>query len=215
MPDLNITVEGARAIPFAVAPTLEFGLRVVNADPSEGIHTIVLRCQIQIEVTRRRYSGPDQERLRDLFGEPERWGQTLRSMLWTHAAAVVPAFMGSTSVQLHVPCTFDFNVAATKYFNGLSEGEIPLCLMFSGTVFYENQAGNVQVAPVSWAKETRFRLPLSIWKEMMELYYPGSAWMCLRRDVFEQLQEYKVRHGIPTWEEALERILARSEMARA
>jgi hypothetical protein len=215
MPDLNITVEGARAIPFAVAPTLEFGLRVVNADPNEGIHTVVLRCQIQIEVTRRRYSGPDQERLRDLFGEPERWGQTLRSMLWTHASAVVPAFMGSTSVQLHVPCTFDFNVAATKYFNGLSEGEIPLCLMFSGTVFYENQAGAVQVAPISWAKETRFRLPLNIWKEMMELYYPGSAWMCLRRDVFEQLQDYKVRHGIPTWEEALERLLAQSEMARA
>jgi hypothetical protein len=215
MPDLAITVDDASALPFAVAPTIAFGLRVVNANPVESIHTVVLRCQIQIEVTRRRYSGPDQERLRDLFGEPERWGQTLRSLLWTHASAVVPAFTGSTSFQLQVPCTFDFNVAATKYFGGLADGEIPLCLMFSGTVFYEDQAGAMQVAPISWDKETRFRLPLKIWKEMMELYYPGSTWMCLRRDVFEQLQDYKVRHGIPTWEEAVERILAEAELARA
>jgi hypothetical protein len=214
MPDLQVTVEGVSAVPFAVAPTLAFALRVVNADPLEAIHTVVLRSQIQIEVTRRRYSGPDQERLRDLFGEPERWGQTLRGMLWTHANTVVSPFKGSTSVQMQVPCTFDFNIAATKYFNGLADGEIPLCLMFSGTVFYENQAGDVQVAPISWDKETRFRLPLSIWKAMMDLYYPGSAWVCLRRDVFEKLQEYKVRHGMPTFEEAIEAIMAESELAR-
>jgi hypothetical protein len=214
MPDLNITVEEASAVPYAVSPTLSFLLRVVNANPLETIHTVVLRCQIQIEVARRSYNGSDQARLRDLFGEPERWGQTLRSMLWTHASTVLPSFRGSTSALLQVPCTFDFNVAATKYFNGLTDGEIPLCLMFSGTVFYEDQAGAVQVAPISWAKEARFRLPLHIWKEMMDLYYPGSAWMCLRRDVFERLHDYKVQHGIPTWEEAIEAILAQSEMVR-
>jgi Family of unknown function (DUF6084) len=215
MPDLTITAKDVSAVPFAVSPTLAFELSIANRDPAETIHTVVLRCQLQIEVTRRRYSGPDQERLRDLFGEPERWGQTLRSMLWTHASAVVSSFRESTTVQLQVPCTFDFNVAATKYFAGLTDGEIPLCLMFSGTVFYENPAGEFQVAPISWDKEARFRLPLKIWKEMMELYYPGSAWLCLRRDVFEQLQEYKVRQGIPTWEEAIQAILAQSEAIRA
>jgi len=214
MPDLTITVDGASAVPFAVSPTLAFALRVRNADPTEAIHTVVLRCQIQLEVTRRRYTGADQERLRDLFGESERWGQTLRSMLWTHASAVIPPFTESASVQLHVPCTFDFNVAATKYFAGLEDGEIPICLMFSGTVFYENKLGAVQVAPISWDKETRFRFPLKIWTEMMDLYYPGSAWLCLRRDVFAQLQDYKVRNGIPTWEEAIEKVLAQSAMAQ-
>ncbi len=214
MPDLNVTVEEVSAVPFAVAPTLAFGLRVVNTDSLEAIHTVVLRCQIQIEVMRRRYSGPDQERLRDLFGEPERWGQTLRSMLWTQASTVVPAFTGCTSVLLQVPCTFDFNIAATKYFNGLADGEIPLCLMFSGTVFYESQTGAVQVAPISWEKETRFRLAVRVWKEMMDLYYPGSAWLSLRRDVFEKLHEYKVKHGIPTFEEAIERILTQPEMVQ-
>src|ERR1700722_12274313 len=114
MPDLNISVEKAVAVPYAVSPTLVFELRVANADPQEQIHTVVLRCQIQVEVARRRYSATDQAGLLDLFGEPQRWGQTLRTMLWTHANTVVSAFQGNTTVQLQVPCTFDFNVAATK-----------------------------------------------------------------------------------------------------
>lgn len=215
MPDLTITVERALAVPFAIAPTIAFDLRVENSDPSETVHTAVLRCQLQIEVTRRRYSAADQEKLYDLFGAPERWGQTLRSMLWTHASIVVASFQSKTSVSMPIPCSFDFNVAATKYFAGLSEGEIPLCLMFSGTVFYADPSGTLQVAPVSWEKEARFRLPVVTWKEMMDLYYPNSAWLSLRKDVFEQLYRYKMQHGIPTWEETIERILSGAGPATA
>jgi hypothetical protein len=210
MPDLAISVEKVEVVPFAAAPTLAFKLRVANGDPSETIHTVVLRCQIQIEVTRRRYTTLDQERLRDLFGEPERWGQTLRNLLWANTSAVIPQFTGITGVDLQVPCTFDFSVATTKYFNGLGDGEIPVCLMFSGTVFYADAAGALRVAPISWGKETKFRLPLNVWKEMMDAYYPNSAWLCLRRDVFDLLYQYKVRHGIPTWEQAIERILVQA-----
>ncbi len=208
MPDLTITVAKAEAVRFAAEPSIAFELNVKNADPDETIHTVVLRCQIQIEVARRKYSAEDQEQLRDLFGEPERWGQTLRSLLWTHASAVVPQFTGSTTVTLPVPCTFDFNVAATKYFNGLGDGDIPLCLMFSGTVFYQADDGSLRVAPISWNCETRFRLPLKTWQDMMDIFYPNIAWLGLRRDVFEMLHEYKVRHGIPTWEQTIETILA-------
>lgn len=208
MPDLSFQVEHAEAVPFAVAPQLAFKLRLINADPDETIHTVALRCQVQIEVTRRRYTAGEQERLRDLFGEPERWGQTLRTMLWTHASAIVPAFAGSTEVDLPVPCTFDFSVAATKYFAGLIDGEIPLCLQFSGTVFYAEDEGPLQVMLIPWDKEVRFRLPLTVWKDLMDAYYPNSAWLCLRRDVFERLYRYKIEHGIPTWEEALERVLS-------
>jgi len=211
MPDLNITVAGAEAVRFAATPSIAFALNLQNLDPEETIHTVVLRCQIQIEVARRKYSGQDQEKLRDLFGEPERWGQTLRSLLWTHASAVVPQFKRSTVVSMPVPCTFDFNIAATKYFNGLAEGDIPLCLMFSGTVFYADAEGLLRVSPISWEKEARFRLPLKVWQDMMDCYYPNLAWVSLRRDVFEQLHEYKVRHGIPSWEQTIERILAEVE----
>jgi hypothetical protein len=211
MPDLTITVEKAEVAPFAASPMLGFKLRVANADPGETIHTVVLRCQIQIEVTRRRYTVLEQERLRDLFGEPERWGQTLRNLLWTNTSAVIPQFAGVTTVDLQVPCTFDFTVATTKYLNGLTDGDIPVFLMFSGTVFYADPSGSLQVAPIAWDKETKFRLPLKVWKDMMDAYYPNSAWLCLRRDVFDQLSQYKMRHGIPTWEQAIETILAQTE----
>ena len=208
MPDLGITVEKAEVVPFAASPTLALKLRVVNANQAETIHTVVLRCQIQIEVTRRRYTAQDQERLRDLFGEPERWGQTLRNLLWTNTSAVIPQFTGVASVDLHVPCTFDFSLATTKYFNGLADGDIPILIMFSGTVFYAGSDGSLLAAPISWDKEAKFRLPLKVWKDMMDAYYPNSAWLCLRRDVFEDLHRFKVERGIPTWEQTFEIMLA-------
>jgi Family of unknown function (DUF6084) len=42
---------------------------------------------------------------------------------------------------------------------------------------------------------------------MMDIYYPNSAWLRLRRDAFERLYQYKRRRGIPTWEQALESLL--------
>jgi hypothetical protein len=208
MPDLAISMEDASVVPFAASPTLAFRLHILNAGTTEAIHTVVLRSQIQIEVTRRKYSAAEQEDLRDLFGEPARWGQTLRNLLWTNASTVVPQFTGSTSVDLQVPCTFDFSVATTKYFHALDDGEIPVILMFSGTVFYADADGALCAAPISWEKETRFRLPLKVWKDMMDTYYPNCAWLSIRRDVFEELHRFKVEQGIPTWEQAFETLLA-------
>lgn len=211
MPELSFQVEGAEVVPFAASPLLAFKLRIVNADAGEQIQSISLRCQIQIETTKRHYTAEEKERLRDLFGEPERWGHTLRAMLWTHATAIVTHFSGSTLVDLHVPCTFDFNVAATKYFAGLESGEVPLNLMFSGTVFYEGGERGLQAVQIPWDREAHFRLPVSVWDEMMEHYYPNSAWLRLRRDVFERLYSYKLRRGIPTWEQAIESLMKNDE----
>jgi hypothetical protein len=208
MPDLSFRVESAEPVTFAATPALILKLRIDNADPQEVIHTVALRCQIQMEVTRRRYTPEEQEQLRDLFGEPSRWGQTLRSMLWTNVSLMVPRFQGTTIADLQVPCTFDFNVAATKYFHGLSDGEVPLNLMFSGTVFYADETGALQAAPIPWNKEARYRLPVKAWQDMMDLYYPNTAWLCLRKDVFDRLNQYKMSHGIPAWEQTLERLLS-------
>jgi hypothetical protein len=208
MPDLSFQIEWASVVPFAAAPTLAFRLQVKNAVANETIHTIALRCQIQIEVTRRRYTPEEQERLLDLFGTPDRWSQTLRSLLWTNLNMVIPAFAGANTVaDLHVPCTFDFNVAATKYFEGLREGDIPLNILFSGTVFYAPPDSGLQVAPISWEQEAKFKLPVKVWREMMDSYYTNSVWLSLRRDVFDRLYFYKMQHGIPTWEQVLEEML--------
>jgi hypothetical protein len=216
MPDLRFQIDAAEVVSYAAAPTLALKLQIRNSSAGESIHTVALRCQIQLEVTRRRYSTEEQLHMRDLFGDPDRWSQTLRSMLWTHVNLVVPGFEGqSTTVDLEIPCTFDFNVAATKYFEGLADGDIPLHILFSGTVFYATQDSQLQVAPISWEQETRFTLPLKIWREMMDIYYPNNAWLSLRRDVFDRLYLYKVQHGIPTWEQALERMLAVEELVKS
>jgi hypothetical protein len=211
MPDLDFRVESVAAVSYAATPSLSFKVRVTNADREEVIHSIALRAQIQIEVTRRHYSAEEQARLSDLFGEPGRWGQTLKAMLWTHASVNVPPFQSETGFEIPVSCTFDFNVAFTKYFHGLSEGDLPLNFLFSGTAFYRGEQDRLQVAPISWEKEAKFRLPLKIWKQMIDEYYPNTAWLCLRRDAFERLYEYKVRNGIPTWEEVMERIFQNAD----
>ncbi len=207
MPDLTFTVEGASPILYAASPMLAFQLRVTNADPEEHIHTVALRAQIQIDVTKRRYDVKDHERLLDLFGPPDRWSQTLRAMLWTFASVIMPPFTGTTLVDLQVPCSFDFNVGAVKYFYALDDGEVPLTLMFSGTIFYEGEDGALQVSQISWAKEATYRLPIKVWKDMMEHYYPNVAWFTLRQDVFDQLYRYKARHGTPSWEQVIQTLL--------
>jgi hypothetical protein len=207
MPDLNFEIIGAEAPPYAAVPLLVFKLAISNWPPDEPIHSVMLQCQIQIESVKRPYSPTEKEKLRDLFGEPARWGQTLRNKLWTHAAVNVPAFTERKVIELSVPCTYDLNVVGTKYFYALEEGDIPLIFLFSGTIFYMAADGRIQVSQVSWSKEAVYRLPVSVWQQMIEAHYPNSAMLYLQRDVFERLYDYKRRHGLPTWEQAIERLL--------
>ena len=215
MPELSFKIEQATELPFAASPTIAFHLHVANAVDGQAIHTIALNCQIQIEATRRRYTPDEQQQMLDLFGEPDRWSQTLHNLLWTNVSVIIPGFKGSTHTDLRVPCTFDFNVAATKYFYGLVSGEVPLIILFSGTVFYADSVGSLQVAPISWDQETKFRLPVQVWRDMMDAYFPNGAWLHVRRDIFDRLYRLKMQRGIPTWEQALEGILPCEEIEEA
>src|SRR5262249_7192433 len=183
MLDLNFQVEGAEPERVAAAPLMRFRLRaterVATGVPPTPIHAVALSSQIRIEPARRRYGPREQERLLDLFGSPERWGQTLRPLLWTHASVVVRPFAGSTAVDLPVPCSHDFSLAATRYFDALEGGEIPLCFLFSGTIFYEAEERGLQVAQVPWDREASFRLPAATWKALMDHHYPDSVWLRL------------------------------------
>jgi len=214
MPELHFQIEGAEAVPHAATPLIALKLRITNFPATETIHAITLRCQVQIEPAKRRYVPNEQEKLLDLFGTPERWARTVKPLLWMNTSVAVPRFTGELLVDLELPCTFDFNVAATKYFHALNSGDIPVAVMFSGTLFYEGSNGALQISQVPWDRECIYRLPVSVWKDMMEMHHPNSAWLCLRRDTFEQLYNYKVRHGLPTWEQAISKALA-SENASA
>lgn len=203
MPELEFKVEGVEPERFAATPLLNFKLRVTNTTPAISIRNIMLQCQIRIETTRRRYEPSEQERLKDLFGEPERWDQTLNSMLWAHVNVLVPSFGESCVIDLPVPCSFDFNLGSTKYFHGLEDGDAPLTLLFSGTVFYGAPDDALQLDQIPWSQEALYRFPVKAWQAMMDHYYPDSVWLRLNRDAFDRIYRYKRERGLPTWEQAV------------
>lgn len=206
MSQLQFAVTGAAAEPYTVVPTLTFGLRITHAGGA-AVRGVALRCQIRIDPRRRHYAASEEERLFELFGEPYRWGETLQSLLWAHISLVVPGFDGETDVSLPLTCTYDFDVAAAKYLRALEDGEVPLLFLFSGMVFGAGDQG-MTMAPIPWTQEARYRLPVRVWQDVMERHFPGTAWIRLRRDVFDALYRFKSRRALPSWEAAVEALLA-------
>ena len=205
MPDLAFSIEGVRIERFAVAPTLLFALRIAAAPGP--IRNIVLRCQVRIEPARRGYGDADHERLSELFGERQRWGQSLQSFLWDHVNLPVPAFEGECVVDLPLTCSHDFNVAATKYFHGLEDGGAPLCFLFSGAVFYDDTDGRLQIDQVAWSGQAEFTLPVATWRALMAQYYPETTWLRVRNDLFERLYRYKRAGGFADWDGTLDSLI--------
>jgi hypothetical protein len=198
-------VVGARPEPHAAVPTLMMRLRVSETGGGD-VHALALRCQIRIEPQRRRYIAEEEERLYELFGEAPQWGDSLRPFLWAHVTTVLPGFVASTEFDLPVPCTYDFEVTAAKYLHALAGGDIPLLLLFSGTVFSRGTSG-FSAEPVGWDQEASFRLPVQVWRAVMDLYFPDSGWLRVGRDTLDSLQRFKASRGLPTWDQALERLL--------
>ena len=206
MPDLAFEVTSLEPATRGLAPLLSFQLVITNRPADELIQSIQLQVQIQLQVTQRRYSADEKEKLSELFGPPDRWRDTLRTKLWTLAATNVPAFTGATTASLHVPCTFDLNVAPSKYFHALDDGDIPLLFLFSGSVFYEAD-GRLQVQQISWKSECTWKMPVRAWHDLMDHHYPGIAWLALSRDNFERLYAFRRAHGLATWDRTLEQLL--------
>jgi hypothetical protein len=210
VPDLDLEVISAGAEPDTLIPILNFRVRIRESE-GRRVDAISLRCQIMVQATRRTYAPGEQDALLDLFGKPARWGTTLKTMLWTHASADVSGFTGTTEAIVPVPCTHDLTVTAGKYFFALEAGEVPLMFQFSGTIFWRDDGGSLQVAPIPWSKEAAFRLPVSTWRALMEEHDPDSAWLCLRRDTVDRLNRYKAHSGVPGWDAALALLLAASD----
>jgi hypothetical protein len=203
---LTFEVLGARAEPHAATPTLSLQVRLTEPDHL-AVHAVALRCQVMIEPQRRRYQPAEEARLVELFGETPRWGDTLRPFLWTHVGITVPGFDGTADVDLPIACTYDFEVAAAKYLHGLDDGEIPLLLLFSGTVFRPKAAGGFAAAPVAWHEEASYRLPVRVWRDVMDRYFPNSGWVRLSRSSLDALTRFKAKRALPTWDDTVEQLL--------
>jgi Family of unknown function (DUF6084) len=209
-PQLDFAVEDARAIKYAAVPTLGFDVSVARRDGG-SVRSLSLTVQLRIAATRRSYAPSEREGLLELFGRPEQWSRSVRSLLWTNASAQVPGFTASTTFELQVPCTYDLEVTASRYLNALEGGEVPLELLFGGTMFYSEASGRLQVASISWDREAEYRLPVAVWRDMMDQHFGGRAWLRLRRGTFDRLAAYKARGAFASWEGAVDDLLSRAD----
>jgi hypothetical protein len=207
MPELSFKILGVEPAHRGLVPLLHFKLEITNEPPTETIQSTMLQAQIQIQSPQRPYAPTEKEKLIELFGTPHQWGNTLRNRLWAHANTNVGAFTGRMETMLAVPCSYDLNIAATKYFYALEGGEVPLLFLFSGTVFHAAADGRLQVQPISWNSECTFRMPIAIWQELMDHHYPNRGWLSLEREIFDRLYEFKRREGLASWEQVMERLL--------
>jgi hypothetical protein len=191
---LSFTVLGAEPIEHAAAPGLRFQLHATEPSGRE-VYTIALSAQVQIDPARRRHDEATRERLVELFGAPERWGATTHPVQWARVDTLVPSFSGQTVLALEVPCTYDLEVAASKYFYSLSGGEVPLSFLFNGMVLYSGEADRLQVAQVPWSCTARWRMPVDAWKRVMDAHYPGGGWVRLDRATLDALAARKAADG--------------------
>jgi hypothetical protein len=207
MASLNFEILHARADPYAAVPTIQFRTRVAEASGAY-VHAVALRVQIMIEPQRRAYGGEDHGRLYELFDDPKRWGSTLKPFLWTHTGIVVPSFEGTTEFDLPMMATYDFEVAGNKYLHALRDGEVPLQFQFAGTFFTTGETGKGFAAePVGWDKDRSFRMPVQVWRDCMDQYFPNGGWIRAHTEVIDRLTRYKVEKALPTWEDTFEALL--------
>jgi len=206
MADLIFGCTGATAERYAATPTLTFALTITERS-GVRVHAIALRCQIRIEPHRRRYTAAEAQRLHDLFGDPSRWAETVKPIQLATVTTMVPTFTAVTETELTVPVTYDLEVTSARYLQGLDDGTIPLLLLFSGTVFVAN-GDSFSVELVPWSAEASYRMPVSVWQELVDVHFPNSAWLRCSRQTLDELSAFKAKHALPTWDATLAALLA-------
>ena len=199
----------ARGEPYAVTPTLAFTVRIAELTGT-AVHAVALRCQIRIEPRRRRYTDEEAERLVDLFGEASRWAQTQKPMQLATVPVIVPGFIAETDAVVPVPFSYDLEIASTRYFDALDDGAVGLLLLFSGTAFLDDGTGYT-VEQLPWTAESRYHLPVAVWRDMMQRDFPNSGWLRCSRETLDALARYRSRHALPSWERTLEALLSTAD----
>jgi uncharacterized protein DUF6084 len=211
VPDLRFAVEGVAPVRFSAGPALRFGVRVdeLTGTPVQSLN---LNVQIRIDATRRAYDAATQERLFEVFGPPELWSRSLRTLSWAQATVVVPAFEHTTLVEIDVPCSYDVAVASAKYLAALGDdGDVPLELLFSGTAFHGAAGAGMRIAHIPWDRETHVRMPVRVWREALDIHFPGAAWVRVNRDAFDRLSLFRARRALTSWDEVIEALLAEAD----
>lgn len=203
-PEFEIT--GAAHLRFAASPTMVFS--ALATDPTRReIQSLALSVQVMIDPAKRGYGEAARDRLAELFGPHANWAPSTHGLPWAQVAVVVPAFTDQTMFAIQVPCTYDLEVAATKYFSALEDGDVPLSFHFNGQVFYRDDDGRLQVGLIPWSRTAGFRMPVAAWRAMIEDHYPGVGWIRLSDATLAALNEYRAARSLPTFDACVSDLL--------
>jgi hypothetical protein len=74
-------------------------------------------------------------------------------------------------------------------------------------VYYAGDEGRLQVVQVPWDTVADFSMPVSVWREMIDSYYPYRGWVPVHRDTLDALQRLKASRGAPTLDAAIAGLL--------
>lgn len=205
-PEPEFAVTGAAHIAFAATPTMLFS--ATASDPSgHEIQSIALTVQVMVDPAKRGYDPDTRERLTELFGPPSSWAPSTSGLAWARVSAAVPGFAGSTRFAIEVPCTYDLEVAAAKYFYAVQDGEVPLSFHFNGNVFYYGSGGHLQVLPVSWSSSAQYKLPVTTWRAMIAEHYPGGGWIRIDETTLAALNHRRAARGLPSFDACINELL--------
>ena len=189
--ELRFTVLDIAAEPYAVAPNLLARLRIEETT-GEPVHALALRAQVRIEPQRRGYDDDEEAGLLDLFGRRERWADTLKPFLWMHTAAMVPGLhrrhRGRPAAAVHLRLRGD-RARSTCRRCATARSRWCCCSAAPCSPAAPPASPSTQIP---WDAEATYRLPVAVWRDVMDRYFPGSQWLRLDRDTVDGARALQV-----------------------
>jgi hypothetical protein len=206
---MTFEVLGATHEPFAAQPTLRFELGASEPTGRE-IYAISLTAQVNFDPALRDYDAATKAELFELFGSPERWPSTTRSFLWTHATTMVHSFSGAITFAIEVPCTADLELVASRYIQALPDGDVPITMHFTGRVLYKAPDQRVQVVHLPWTSKASYKMPVSVFRNMMKHHHGESGFAILHNDTLDALKSYKRQRGLHSFDACIVDLMERT-----
>ncbi len=163
--------------------TPDAALRPARRRPAgREVHTIALSAQIQIDPARATYDAETRARLVELFGAARALGRDDPGLPAGRAIEVlVPASPARRRSPSRCRARYDLEVAASKYFYSLPDGEVPLTFHFSGMVLYSgDEATGCRSRRCRGAAPRAGACRSTRGSARWPRYYPGGGWVRLR-----------------------------------
>ena len=93
------------------------------------------------------------------------------------------------------------------HLDGLRDGDVPLELLFRGTLFYPGDEGRLRTALLPWDLEARYDLPVALWRGALDRFFPESGWIRLSHASIDRLRAYRCDRLLASWDAAVEDLL--------